>query len=170
MASSVRSPRCCFSLWSTPGTAALSRVYRLCLAIVFAAMSRAMGDFSYKGNQSLPPHLQKVIPNPDITTETAYSGDSLLVCCDGIVEQLTSEQVANFVHRQMQELPPGADSASASAAGDAASPSAPSASSANSDSASGTAARSASPAPSSKASPAVTHPMDPAMVCAQLLE
>jgi len=66
------------------------------------AMSRAIGDFGYKENSSLPPHLQKVIPNPGIQTVFAGPTDVLLICCDGIVEQLNNSQVAAFVHQQMQ--------------------------------------------------------------------
>mmetsp|Transcript_20915 Transcript_20915/g.23263 ORF Transcript_20915/g.23263 Transcript_20915/m.23263 type:complete len:436 (-) Transcript_20915:183-1490(-) len=69
------------------------------------AMSRAMGDWSYKDNPKLRPEEQKVIATPDISHDTAYPNDCLLICCDGIVEQLTNEQVAKFVHQKLYNLP-----------------------------------------------------------------
>lgn len=64
------------------------------------AMSRAMGDFSYKDNPNLSACEQKVIALPDVTHEIAYPGDRLLVICDGIVEVLNNKQVAKYVHAQ----------------------------------------------------------------------
>jgi len=65
------------------------------------AMSRAIGDYLYKMETSISPRDQKVIPLPDITSETIYPGDVLLVCCDGIVEQLNNKQVADIVYREL---------------------------------------------------------------------
>jgi serine/threonine protein phosphatase PrpC len=62
------------------------------------AMSRAFGDWPYKGNSKLKADEQKVIAVPEIMTETAYDGDALLICCDGIFEQLSNEQVAAYVY------------------------------------------------------------------------
>jgi serine/threonine protein phosphatase PrpC len=61
------------------------------------AMSRAIGDWQYKTDSKLALDQQKVIAVPDITTEVLYEGDSLLVCCDGIVEQMSSEEAAQNV-------------------------------------------------------------------------
>lgn len=66
------------------------------------AMSRAIGDYSYKGDTSLSVTEQKVIPVPDITTETINVGDRLLICCDGIVEQMTGKDAAAFVYNEFK--------------------------------------------------------------------
>lgn len=67
------------------------------------ALSRAIGDFRYKVNASLPVEEQKVIPIPDVTHHEAGPGDVLLVFCDGIVEQLTNEQVHAWVRDDVKE-------------------------------------------------------------------
>jgi len=67
------------------------------------ALSRAIGDWNYKDNPNLPPSKQKVIPVPDVTKVTANAGDTLLICCDGLFEQMTNEEVGGFVYKQLQE-------------------------------------------------------------------
>eukprot|EP00591_Stephanopyxis_turris_P007721 CAMPEP_0195519160 /NCGR_PEP_ID=MMETSP0794_2-20130614/14489_1 /TAXON_ID=515487 /ORGANISM="Stephanopyxis turris, Strain CCMP 815" /LENGTH=411 /DNA_ID=CAMNT_0040648271 /DNA_START=85 /DNA_END=1320 /DNA_ORIENTATION=+ len=67
------------------------------------AMSRAFGDFSYKSNTDLAQDKQKVIPTPDITFEKLSQGDTVLVMCDGIVEQMTNEEAAASVVSSMKE-------------------------------------------------------------------
>jgi len=67
------------------------------------ALSRAFGDWSYKNNSALSYHEQKVIAVPDVTNEIMYEGDTLLVCCDGLFEQLSREAVAKFVHQSLQK-------------------------------------------------------------------
>lgn len=62
------------------------------------AMSRAIGDWQYKASPGRPLNLQKVIAVPDITKTKITNKDVLIVCCDGIVEQLTNEEVCTFVH------------------------------------------------------------------------
>lgn len=56
------------------------------------AMSRAIGDWNYKANPKLAPEEQKVIAVPHITRTIAGPGDVLVICCDGLVEQMTSEE------------------------------------------------------------------------------
>jgi len=68
------------------------------------AMSRAIGDWQYKANPALQVEDQKVIPVPDITTVTVRAGDQLLLCCDGIVEQMTNEDAADFIHNELSGL------------------------------------------------------------------
>lgn len=46
---------------------------------------------------------QKVVPSPDVTFDTIYEGDSLLICCDGIVEQMTGQAAGNFVYQHLQQ-------------------------------------------------------------------
>ena len=61
------------------------------------AMSRSIGDYNYKQSTELKPQEQKVIAEPDCTLLTAEIGEKLLICCDGLVEKLTNEQVVQFV-------------------------------------------------------------------------
>lgn len=62
------------------------------------AMSRAIGDWQYKQDASKPLNKQKVIAVPDIQKTKTNSKSILLVCCDGIVEQLTNEEVGEFLY------------------------------------------------------------------------
>jgi len=41
---------------------------------------------------------------PECRAEIAHTGDLLLLCCDGIVEQLSNEQVVTFVHSKMNGI------------------------------------------------------------------
>mmetsp|Transcript_3060 Transcript_3060/g.7139 ORF Transcript_3060/g.7139 Transcript_3060/m.7139 type:complete len:389 (+) Transcript_3060:258-1424(+) len=67
------------------------------------ALSRAIGDWNYKDNPDLRPEDQKVIPIPDITKVTASKGDTLLICCDGLFEQMSNEEVGGYVYKQLEE-------------------------------------------------------------------
>lgn len=67
------------------------------------ALSRAIGDYNYKDNPNLPASEQKVIPIPDVTVCVAEEGDTLLVCCDGLFEQLTNQEVANFAYEDLKK-------------------------------------------------------------------
>jgi len=66
------------------------------------ALSRAMGDWNYKLNGKLKPHEQKVIATPEVSSILAEEGDHLLLCCDGIFEKLSTKDVCEFVHRDLQ--------------------------------------------------------------------
>lgn len=68
------------------------------------AMSRAMGDYQYKANMNLGVLDQKVIPLPDITSDVIFPGDSLCVMCDGIVEQMTNEDAATYIHAELSKV------------------------------------------------------------------
>lgn len=61
------------------------------------AMSRAIGDYQYKRDPSRKPEEQKVIAVPEIQKGVAYENDVLLVCCDGIVEQMSNEDASACV-------------------------------------------------------------------------
>jgi len=69
------------------------------------AMSRAIGDWTYKNNTTRAPEEQKVIAVPEIRTITAESNDLLLIACDGIFEQMTNEEAAALVYKAYQEQP-----------------------------------------------------------------
>lgn len=66
-------------------------------------MSRAIGDYAYKGKQYLAIDAQEVIAVPDVTKATIEQGDLMVVCCDGIVEQLSNEQVCEFIYENAIE-------------------------------------------------------------------
>ena len=65
------------------------------------AMSRAIGDASYKNVGHLGPLVQKVIPTPDMYDVELQPSDIVLVCCDGLVERLSNEQVAAHILEQL---------------------------------------------------------------------
>jgi len=67
------------------------------------AMSRAIGDKGEKDNPNLPMDEQKVIAVPDFTEFELHKGDSLLLFCDGITEQMTNKEVGAFVFDQLKE-------------------------------------------------------------------
>lgn len=67
------------------------------------ALSRAIGDYGYKNNRSLGPSEQKVIACPEVTSVVASEGDFLLICCDGLFEQMTSDQVGAFVKDRLED-------------------------------------------------------------------
>ena len=66
------------------------------------AMSRAIGDYAYKGQPHLSAQQQKVIAVPDIQLLECTAGEKLLIMCDGLVEKATNEQVVQFVEHQLQ--------------------------------------------------------------------
>jgi len=68
------------------------------------ALSRALGDFRFKKNNTLPPEEQMVTANPDITCHQVAEGDEFLIlACDGIWDCLSSQQVVDFVRYQVSE-------------------------------------------------------------------
>lgn len=73
------------------------------------ALSRAFGDFHYKGNDQLPAEQQIVSPCPDVKTiELNDDVDFLLLACDGIWDVLTSEEVVDFVISHLEHnIEPG---------------------------------------------------------------
>lgn len=73
------------------------------------ALSRAFGDFHYKGNEQLPAEQQIVSPFPDVKTiELNDDLDFLVLACDGIWDVLSSEEVVEFViSRIEQSMEPG---------------------------------------------------------------
>lgn len=66
-------------------------------------LSRALGDFHYKSNQSLPPEEQKVIAVPELRTLNLCDEDEFLVlACDGCFELNTSQSVIDMVRKELQ--------------------------------------------------------------------
>lgn len=66
------------------------------------ALSRAIGDFEFKQNFSLEPEQQIVTADPEIITHDVDGDEEFLVlACDGIWDCLSSQQVVDFVRRQI---------------------------------------------------------------------
>ena len=70
------------------------------------AMSRAIGDYAYKGQPHLSAQQQKVIAVPDIQLIECAVGEKLLIMCDGLVEKATNEQVVQFIEHALQQQQP----------------------------------------------------------------
>lgn len=68
------------------------------------AMSRALGDFQYKLNKSIPLDEQKVTCIPDIIVRRRQDGDDLvLLCCDGVFDVLSNEESVDFVRDSLRK-------------------------------------------------------------------
>ena len=67
------------------------------------AVSRALGDFEYKGNEQLGPEEQAVVALPEVRVHHRnHSIDSYLVlACDGIWDVMSNEDVAEFIQHQV---------------------------------------------------------------------
>ncbi|MCD9646719.1 hypothetical protein HAX54_036873 [Datura stramonium] len=66
-------------------------------------MSRAIGDMELKQNKSLPAEKQIVTANPDIhTVELSNDDDFLVLACDGIWDCMSSQEVVDFVGKQLK--------------------------------------------------------------------
>jgi len=67
------------------------------------AVSRAFGDFVYKGNAELPAEKQMVSPEPDISIlKRDFESDHfIVVACDGIWDVMTNDAVRVFVVEEM---------------------------------------------------------------------
>lgn len=64
------------------------------------AVSRALGDFTYKEVRTLPPEKQKISNCADITIIPRNDiDDFLIVACDGIWDVVTNQQAVSFVSR-----------------------------------------------------------------------
>ncbi|WFD06552.1 protein-serine/threonine phosphatase [Malassezia vespertilionis] len=64
------------------------------------ALSRAIGDFEFKQNSSLPAEEQIVTANPEVIAHSYTENDEFLVlACDGIWDCLSNQQVVDIVRR-----------------------------------------------------------------------
>jgi len=73
------------------GTVALSRVNG------DLAVSRALGDFSYKQMAHLPPEAQQVSPEPEFQVHERTAQDQyLIICCDGIWDVMSNDEVNHY--------------------------------------------------------------------------
>ncbi|KAJ7600523.1 phosphatase 2C-like domain-containing protein [Mycena floridula] len=68
------------------------------------ALSRALGDFGFKANPSLPAEQQVVTSDPDVVChEIGESDEFLVLACDGIWDCLSSQQVVDIVRLLVAE-------------------------------------------------------------------
>ncbi|KAJ2359192.1 Protein phosphatase 2C 2 [Coemansia sp. RSA 2618] len=66
------------------------------------ALSRAIGDFEFKNNRTLPAEKQIVTAHPDVIEHTLTVDDEFIViACDGIWDCMTNDQVVQFVHAKI---------------------------------------------------------------------
>lgn len=66
------------------------------------ALSRALGDFEYKGNKDLPPDEQAVTAHPDVKEFQLEDGDEFMIlACDGIWDVMTSQKCVDFVRERI---------------------------------------------------------------------
>jgi len=56
-------------------------------------LSRALGDFLYKGNKEKGPSEQVIVATPDVYTFKLSPNDFFIVACDGIWDVLSNEEV-----------------------------------------------------------------------------
>ena len=68
------------------------------------ALSRALGDFTFKRNSHLPPEEQIVTAAPDTIEHIRDENDEfLLLACDGIWDCMTSQQAVEFARKCIAE-------------------------------------------------------------------
>lgn len=67
-------------------------------------LSRAFGDFDKKNHPTLPPQLQKITCDPDVSEHAITVEDEFLViACDGIWESISSQDVVNVIRLWISE-------------------------------------------------------------------
>jgi serine/threonine protein phosphatase PrpC len=69
------------------------------------AVSRSLGDFSYKQSSSLPAEEQKVSADPVVTPleRNAAEDEFLILACDGIWDVMTNESCAAWIRDRLQQ-------------------------------------------------------------------
>lgn len=68
------------------------------------SLSRAIGDFNFKQNKTLPPALQAITAKPDVVVHELTPDDEFLVlACDGIWDVMSNEQVVSFISRSLEK-------------------------------------------------------------------
>jgi serine/threonine protein phosphatase PrpC len=67
------------------------------------ALSRALGDYEYKGNPLLKPHDQIVTAFPEVTIEKLTNDCDFVICaCDGIWDCMSSQEACDFVSSRLK--------------------------------------------------------------------
>src|SRR5207248_1056374 len=67
------------------------------------SLSRAIGDWDHKSDRQLSFQQQKVIATPEMYEHQLQPDEVIVVCCDGLVESMTNEQLSAFVTQQLQQ-------------------------------------------------------------------
>jgi len=68
------------------------------------SLSRALGDFDYKGHANLKKDEQLITATPEIKHKALSAASEFLILgCDGIWETLPSEKIADFVREKLAE-------------------------------------------------------------------
>jgi serine/threonine protein phosphatase PrpC len=68
------------------------------------AVSRGLGDFSYKSNEALPAEQQKVVPDPEFVVYPRSKDDEFMIlACDGVWDVASNEQCSSFVQTLLDE-------------------------------------------------------------------
>ncbi|KAI7889899.1 phosphatase 2C-like domain-containing protein [Mucor mucedo] len=68
------------------------------------ALSRAIGDFEFKQNNTLPAEQQAVTCDPDVIKHTIESEDEFIVlACDGIWDCMTNQQVVSYIRQALSQ-------------------------------------------------------------------
>lgn len=66
-------------------------------------LSRALGDFDFKGNSNLPAEEQMISAMPDVVVRELKEGDKFLVMgCDGVWELMTDNEVCQVVKEGLE--------------------------------------------------------------------
>ncbi|KAM4619999.1 putative protein phosphatase, Mg2+/Mn2+ dependent, 1Nb (putative) [Polymixia lowei] len=67
------------------------------------AVSRALGDFSYKGAENRSPSQQMVSPEPEVcVVERSPADEFLVLACDGVWDMITNEELCAFIHSRLR--------------------------------------------------------------------
>ncbi|KAK7922661.1 hypothetical protein WMY93_009563 [Mugilogobius chulae] len=67
------------------------------------AVSRALGDFSYKGAENRTPSEQMVSPEPEVcVVERSPADEFLVLACDGVWDTITNDELCTFIHNRLQ--------------------------------------------------------------------
>lgn len=67
------------------------------------AVSRALGDFGYKGAENRTPVQQMVSPEPEVcAVERSPLDEFLVLACDGVWDTVSNEDLCAFVHNRLQ--------------------------------------------------------------------
>eukprot|EP00929_Paragymnodinium_shiwhaense_P080907 TRINITY_DN42239_c0_g1_i1.p1 TRINITY_DN42239_c0_g1~~TRINITY_DN42239_c0_g1_i1.p1 ORF type:complete len:389 (+),score=105.27 TRINITY_DN42239_c0_g1_i1:79-1245(+) len=75
--------------------------------------SRALGDFDFKDDAALLPADQKLSIVPDVYEFRCAAGDAIVLCCDGVFDVLTSEEVVRVVGEALDQSAPPEKAANA---------------------------------------------------------
>lgn len=66
------------------------------------AVSRALGDFSYKGAENRTPSQQMVSPEPEVyAVERSLADEFLVLACDGVWDTISNEDLCAFIHNRL---------------------------------------------------------------------